>query len=299
MLDATGGVLTNFHVVQGGALFRVRFLDPAGTSKTYRAFPKACAVAHDLAVLSVLNTPALRPISRATSEPPVGARVFAVGSPLSLQGTISEGIISQYRELDGSRLIQTTAAISPGSSGGGLFNDRAELIGVTTLTISAGQSLNFAVPLVALKSLEECSSFPALPPQQTESTIPPATEEPVPVPCSTPALTPEGTANAEWQDHPYGPSTVTITGFVRNTGCQEVADVEAGLVLVRTADSAPVTAFRAKLDRSRLAVGERGVYQGVGTLTSSGQYRIEHSEWRFAFVDAATGLLIPRVVQAK
>lgn len=76
-----------------------------------------------------------------------GEEVYAVGSPLGLENTISEGIISGVRRLDELTVFQTTAAISPGSSGGGLFNGKGELIGITTFQFR-GQNINFAIPLM-------------------------------------------------------------------------------------------------------------------------------------------------------
>jgi tetratricopeptide (TPR) repeat protein len=79
----------------------------------------------------------------------VGQKVYAIGSPLGFENTISEGIISglrSYEELS-KNYIQITASISPGSSGGAVLNDKGELIGISTLTFSDGQNLNFAIPI--------------------------------------------------------------------------------------------------------------------------------------------------------
>lgn len=72
--------------------------------------------------------------------------MYAVGSPEGLELTFSEGVISALRESEGIRMIQTSAAISPGSSGGGLFDAQGNLVGVTTFYLKEGQSLNFALP---------------------------------------------------------------------------------------------------------------------------------------------------------
>lgn len=78
----------------------------------------------------------------------VGDRVVAIGSPLGLEQTISDGIVSGLRTAENrGSIIQTTAPISPGSSGGGLFNTKGELIGLTAFTLQDSQNLNFAVPL--------------------------------------------------------------------------------------------------------------------------------------------------------
>jgi tetratricopeptide (TPR) repeat protein len=75
-----------------------------------------------------------------------GERAYAVGAPEGLELTFSEGVISALRDMEGVRIIQTSAAISPGSSGGGLFDTRGRLVGITTLQFREGQSLNFALP---------------------------------------------------------------------------------------------------------------------------------------------------------
>lgn len=72
--------------------------------------------------------------------------MYAIGAPQGLELSLSEGLISGFRTFDGTRMIQTTAAISRGSSGGGLFDDRGNLIGITTMYMDEGQALNFAIP---------------------------------------------------------------------------------------------------------------------------------------------------------
>src|SRR5208283_1045453 len=75
-----------------------------------------------------------------------GDPVYAVGAPQGLELSLSEGIVSQLRG-GPPPLIQTTVAISPGSSGGGLFNAEGELVGITTFYLKEGQNLNFALPV--------------------------------------------------------------------------------------------------------------------------------------------------------
>ena len=76
----------------------------------------------------------------------VGETVYAIGNPLKLDRTLSEGLLSGKRETGERRYLQTTAPISPGSSGGGLFDAQGNLIGITTFTLKGAQSLNFAIP---------------------------------------------------------------------------------------------------------------------------------------------------------
>lgn len=91
--------------------------------------------------------PVLQPIFlRLSAKLAIGERVYAVGAPEGLESTFSEGIISSLRENDGVHVIQTSAPISPGSSGGGLFDAQGNLVGITTFYLKEGQSLNFAVP---------------------------------------------------------------------------------------------------------------------------------------------------------
>ncbi|MBI4025125.1 MAG: trypsin-like peptidase domain-containing protein [Verrucomicrobia bacterium] len=79
-----------------------------------------------------------------------GIRIVVIGSPLGLEGTLSEGIISAVREFPGrDRWLQISAAISPGSSGSPVMNAKGEVIGIATLLLTGGQSLNFAVPIEA------------------------------------------------------------------------------------------------------------------------------------------------------
>ncbi len=77
----------------------------------------------------------------------VGETVIAIGAPSGFSNTLSTGIVSQLRVLDGQKLVQTTAAISGGSSGGGLFDDKGNLIGITTFKIRDAESLNFAISI--------------------------------------------------------------------------------------------------------------------------------------------------------
>lgn len=80
----------------------------------------------------------------------VGEPAYTLGSPVGLELTLSNGIVSGQREEDGRSFVQTTAPISPGSSGGGLFDSRGNLLGITTLALVGrehlNQSLNFAIP---------------------------------------------------------------------------------------------------------------------------------------------------------
>lgn len=137
-----GLVVTNCHVVEKSVFFEVKH-----QGQTYPA--KRKHTDHDRDICSLLvdgfNT---APVSLGnTKSLKVGQRVYAIGAPKGLELTLSEGIISRLREVDGGRYIQTSAPISRGSSGGGLFNEEGRLIGLPTFYLADGQQLNFAVPV--------------------------------------------------------------------------------------------------------------------------------------------------------
>lgn len=139
-------VVTNFHVVRD----TVGFLLVRQGERTWRAEVEAVDEERDLATLSVVlrrsetfDLPVARKRASWTLE--IGERVYAIGSPRGLERTLSDGLISGLPALEGTKLVQTTAAISPGSSGGGLFDQRGALVGITTAYLKDSQSLNFAV----------------------------------------------------------------------------------------------------------------------------------------------------------
>ena len=111
---ASGNVITNRHVIEDGVSFRVGHNDKKWPAKLVRVDPD-----HDLAELSVagLDAPAVTVLD--SSNLAVGETVYAIGAPEGLELTISEGLISGLREHNGETVIQTTAPISEGSSGGG------------------------------------------------------------------------------------------------------------------------------------------------------------------------------------
>ncbi len=142
-------VLTNLHVVRGGA--RVVVVSAQDQELVVEGAVGWDEV-NDLVVVKVKGE--LTPAEVGDSDSvKVGQRVVAVGNPFGLRATVSEGIVSGLRDVGGRRLIQTTAPISPGSSGGGLFDLDGRLVGVTTSFVEGGQNLNLAVPVNAAKKL--------------------------------------------------------------------------------------------------------------------------------------------------
>ncbi len=144
-----GHVVTNKHVVMGGVAIRVKH-----GSQTWPARITHVDPTNDICQLFVENLFA-RPVpSRDYSSLTVGERVYAIGAPEGLDLTLSEGLISGLRRQASTEVIQTTAPISRGSSGGGLFDPEGRLIGITTYFIEAGQNLNFALPARLVSKLD-------------------------------------------------------------------------------------------------------------------------------------------------
>lgn len=141
---APGQIVTNCHVIEDADLIYVRHEKISSVALLRFADPDRdlCQVtAVDKSQFSKAITGVV-----SVSELRVGQRVYAVGAPQGLDLTLSDGLISSLRTLDEGTVIQTNAPISPGSSGGGLFDANARLIGITSFYHTGGQNLNFAVP---------------------------------------------------------------------------------------------------------------------------------------------------------
>ena len=160
IIDEQGFAITNAHVIQGEAALRatVWFPQPDGTLKrTVIEDIEILAVNNhlDLALIKIAH-PEDKPFIYATVEPrdmvEVGQPVFAIGNPLGLERTLTQGVVStRNRGFDGLSYIQTDTPINPGNSGGPLFNDKGEVIGITNMIIGGGQSLGFAIPARYMK----------------------------------------------------------------------------------------------------------------------------------------------------
>jgi S1-C subfamily serine protease len=148
-------VATNCHVVKGATAVAIGF-----RGKKYVGRVVAGDTDLDLCILDVPNIPA-RPaqLANVTNVAP-GQRVFAIGAPRGLTNTISEGLVSGIREHPAANapIIQTSAPISPGSSGGGLYDESGWVIGITTMSLKEAQNINFAVPVELLLRLSEKSA---------------------------------------------------------------------------------------------------------------------------------------------
>ncbi len=152
-----GLLVTNYHVMVGAASAKVVL----GDGKTIAVSGIAASIpAKDLILLKV-DASKISFLWMSQGLPKVGAKVFAVGSPKGLTNTISEGLVSGHRKLsEDLSLLQTTAAISSGSSGGPLLTTSGEVVGVTTAAWRSGQNLNFAIPSSYLKDLLKAAATP-------------------------------------------------------------------------------------------------------------------------------------------
>ncbi len=145
---ASSKIVTNVHVIDQGDSWRVKQGD-----KSWAATVKYADREHDLCELEVEGLRVRGIPVRASSTLEVGERVFAIGTPQGLEVTLSDGLVSGIRDFDHNRIIQTTAAISKGSSGGGLFDSSGRLVGITAFLVKEGQNLNFALPAELIASL--------------------------------------------------------------------------------------------------------------------------------------------------
>jgi S1-C subfamily serine protease len=160
ILDKQGHILTNNHVIDNAQRVEVTLFD----KHKYKATVVGVDKGHDLALLQINNAPNLQPATLAESESlTVGQRVYAIGNPFGLSGTMTRGIISAIRSIrvaDNNPIedaIQTDAAVNPGNSGGPLLNSRGEVIGITTLIANNGadqsSGIGFAIPVNTAKAV--------------------------------------------------------------------------------------------------------------------------------------------------
>ena len=146
---APGRLVTNCHVLAKASNFVVK-----RDNVTYGATLEYPDPGRDLCQIKVANFTAPPVTLAPAGGARVGQRVYAIGNPRGLENTLSEGLLSGLRGGDGeARLLQTTAAVAPGSSGGGLFDTDGRLLGITTFAARDGGSLNFAIPAEFLAEL--------------------------------------------------------------------------------------------------------------------------------------------------
>jgi serine protease Do len=158
-INPDGFLITDFHVVEGETQITVEVYAVKNGQLDRKVYKQVRIIAlnkfGDLALLHVEDKDAPKFVSVPLGEADrlsVGDHVFAIGSPLGLERTVTEGILStKVREIEGGLYLQTTAQINPGNSGGPLFNLRGEVVGVTNMKIPVGEGLGFAIPVEAVK----------------------------------------------------------------------------------------------------------------------------------------------------
>jgi serine protease Do len=159
-INEDGYLITNFHVIEGETEISVEvYLQHNGQldRETYKQV-KIIAINkfHDLALLQIedKDAPKFKPVTLGSADAlNVGDGVFAIGSPLGLERTVTQGILStKTRQLEGELYLQTSTQINPGNSGGPLFNLAGEVVGVTNMKITFGEGLGFAIPVELVKS---------------------------------------------------------------------------------------------------------------------------------------------------
>ena len=159
ILDKQGLILTNNHVIDNAQRVEVTLSD----KHKYKAQVIGIDKNHDLALIKI-QAPNLQPATLSDSNGlTVGQKVYAIGNPFGLNGTMTRGIISSIRSIRGPQnnpiedAIQTDAAVNPGNSGGPLLNSRGEVIGITTLIASNGadqsSGIGFAIPINTAKAV--------------------------------------------------------------------------------------------------------------------------------------------------
>ena len=158
VIDVQGHILTNYHVIQNARLLEVTTSD----KKKYKAQVVGTDPAHDLAVIQIPAKAAPSAEIGDSKSLVVGQKVFAIGNPFGLNGTMTRGIISSIRSVRGPRgfideAIQTDAAINPGNSGGPLLNSRGQVIGINSMILTGGveqsAGIGFAIPINTAKSV--------------------------------------------------------------------------------------------------------------------------------------------------
>jgi serine protease Do len=155
IINEEGYLITNFHVIENETQISVEVYHQNNGQLERKSYKQVRIVAMnkfaDLALLKIedRDAPKFARVPLGDSDTlAVGERVFAIGSPLGLERTVTEGIVStKTRPMQGELYLQTTAQINPGNSGGPLFNLRGEVVGVTNMKITFGEGLGFAIPI--------------------------------------------------------------------------------------------------------------------------------------------------------
>ena len=175
-------IVTNVHVIEGcnSAYVLINGQEKKYSVSGYVAIDKT----NDLVLLKVSGIYGTNLTLGSETFPEIGEKIYAVGNPKGLNGTFSEGIISGIRDLTTNQILQISAPISPGSSGGPVLNSVGQVVGIAFASFSDGQNLNFAIPvkyLINLKTkigvITPLSTVKAQPKTNTTSSIKPNIKE--------------------------------------------------------------------------------------------------------------------------
>jgi serine protease Do len=159
-INDDGYLITNFHVIEGETEISVEVYHQKNGQLDRETYKQVKIIAlnkfQDLALLHIedKNAPKFKFVALGSSDAlNVGDGVFAIGSPLGLERTVTQGILStKTRQMEGQLYLQTSTQINPGNSGGPLFNLAGEVVGVTNMKITFGEGLGFAIPVELVKS---------------------------------------------------------------------------------------------------------------------------------------------------
>jgi serine protease Do len=159
IINEDGYLVTNFHVIEGETQISVAVYHQRNGQLEPRVYKQVRIVSinkfQDMALLKIedKDAPKFKYVVLGSADNlAVGEGVFAIGSPLGLERTVTQGIVStKTREFEGSLYLQTTTQINPGNSGGPLFNMAGEVVGITNMKITFGEGLGFAIPIEGVK----------------------------------------------------------------------------------------------------------------------------------------------------
>jgi S1-C subfamily serine protease len=148
-----GIIITNNHVIEPATKYGIVYNNTTEGQEYRKSGYIVADVSRDIAVIPSPNKSAKTAKLGDSSGLKLGQKVVAIGSPLGLKNTVSEGIISGFRRINGLNFIQTTTPTSPGNSGGGLYNMQGELIGIMTMKQVDGENISFAIPINEVKAI--------------------------------------------------------------------------------------------------------------------------------------------------
>jgi serine protease Do len=159
IINEDGYLITNFHVIEGETQISIEVYHNRNGQLDRRAYKQVRIVAMnkfaDITLLKIddKDAPKFSWVLLGDSDAlSVGDRVFAIGSPMGLERTVTEGMLStKTRQLAGELYMQTTTQINPGNSGGPLFNLKGEVVGITNMKIQFGEGLGFCIPVESVK----------------------------------------------------------------------------------------------------------------------------------------------------